>query len=237
MSRSVRTDSTRKAPRRKLPRAQREQQMLDVAARVFARRGFHAASMDEIARQCEVTKPMLYAYFRSKEGLYLATVDRAGRYLVGEIGKLLVEPDALARLRRGTEIALRFIDRDRHGWAVLFAEGLADGPVARHVALYRSQIVDAAALTLAGGAEPAAVARAQPYAVAMLGAGEALARWWLGQPRLPLDEVIGHARALVEALHDAHAREAHRRGAARGGVSAATSGTCPSAPGAPRTSR
>jgi AcrR family transcriptional regulator len=180
--------------------------MLEVAARVFGRRGFHAASMDEIARACGLTKPMLYAYFHSKEGLYLATVDRAGRYLVAQIEELLDEADPLARLRRGAEILLRFIDRDRHGWAVLFAEGLGDAPVARHVAMYRAQIVRTAAITLAGGNDSRAVRAAEPYAVGMLGSGEALARWWLGQPGLDLEKVTRLARALVEAIYEAHRR-------------------------------
>jgi AcrR family transcriptional regulator len=191
-----------------VPRAAREQQMLEVAARVFSHRGFHAASMDEIARECGLTKPMLYAYFRSKEGLYLATVDRAGHYLVAQVEELLDEPDPLARLRRGSEILLRFIDRDRHGWTVLFAEGLGDGPVARHVGLYRAQIVRTAAITLAGSAEAGAVARAEPYAVGMLGAGEALARWWLNQPAMPLDRVLVLARSLVESIYRAWTAEA-----------------------------
>ena len=193
--------------RRKLPRAAREQQMLDVAAQVFARRGFHGASMDEIARSCGLTKPMLYAYFKSKEGLYLATVDRAGRYLVGSVDKLLEERDPLGRLRRATGILLSFIDRDRHGWAVLFAEGLGEGPVARHVALYRAQIAHAAAFTLAQareGPRPSAraIRAAQPYAVGMLGAGEALARWWLAQDGLSLARVTAVAMTVVEGVFE-----------------------------------
>src|SRR5687767_14290304 len=70
------------AARRRVPRVERQQQMLDVAARVFAERGYHAASMDEIAAEVGVSKPMLYAYFDSKEGLYLACIDRAGQDLL-----------------------------------------------------------------------------------------------------------------------------------------------------------
>ena len=193
--------------------------MLDVAARVFAQRGFHHASMDEIARACGLTKPMLYAYFKSKEGLYLATVDRAGRYLVGSVGKLLEQRDPLARLRKAAEILLSFIDRDRHGWAVLFAEGLGEGPVARHVALYRKQIEHAAALTLAlalaqarGLEKPssAQVRDAQPWAVGLLGSGETLARWWLGQPKVGVAQVTAIAQAMMEGIHSAYLKSAHR---------------------------
>ncbi|MFD6734770.1 TetR/AcrR family transcriptional regulator, partial [Micromonospora aurantiaca] len=54
---------------KRLPRAVREQQMLDAAVKVFSRRGFHAASMDEIADDAGISKPMVYAYLGTKEEL------------------------------------------------------------------------------------------------------------------------------------------------------------------------
>lgn len=181
--------------------------MLDQAAQVFGRRGFHGAAMDEIARACGVTKPMLYAYFDSKEGLYLATVDRMGRSLVDAVEALLQEPDARARLLRGVDVILAFIDKDRHGWAVLFAEGLGEGPVARHVARYRERIVALAALTLSETVPGYATgAAAEPYAVGLLGAGEALARWWLAQRKLPFTAVQVVMRQLAESVLTAYQR-------------------------------
>lgn len=207
----TRAATIRAAPRRKLPRAERETQMLDIAAQAFGTHGFHAASMDEIARACGVTKPMLYAYFTSKEGLYLATVERAGRYLVGAIEALLAEPEPLARLQKGAELLLRFIERDRHGWSVLFAEGLGDQPVARRVADYRGRIAQAAAVTLAearGSAVPdaAAIGAALPHAVGMLGAGEALARWWLTQPAMSFETVRAATDDIVAAVLESYRR-------------------------------
>jgi AcrR family transcriptional regulator len=191
--------STGKPRARKLPRAERERQMLEVAARVFGQRGYHAAAMDEIARACGVTKPMLYAYFGSKDGLYLATVDRMGMHLVSSVERLLEEADPVRRLRLGVDVILRFIQSDRHAWAVLYAEGLGEGPVARHVAGYRDRIVQAAAITLADAVPGRGLTQATPYAVGLLGAGEALARWWLDQQRLPFTAVQAITHQLVEA--------------------------------------
>lgn len=194
-----RKESHRKGARRKLPRAERERQMLEVAARVFGRRGYHAASMDEIARACGVTKPMLYAYFGSKDGLYLATVDRMGSYLVAAVERLLEERDPVRRLRQGVDLILNLIHQDRHGWAVLYAEGLGEGPVARHVARYREQIVQAATVTLAEAVPGRSLKQAEPYAVGLLGAGEALARWWLDRGSVPFATLQSITHALVEA--------------------------------------
>ncbi len=61
---------------KRLPRAVRERQMLDSAVRVFSRRGYHAASMDEIAEDAGISKPMVYAYLGTKEEVFLAALHR-----------------------------------------------------------------------------------------------------------------------------------------------------------------
>ena len=50
--------------------------LLDAALRLFARKGFEAASVREIVKAADVTRPMLYHHFGSKEGLYLELVER-----------------------------------------------------------------------------------------------------------------------------------------------------------------
>src|SRR2546428_13985678 len=72
----------RGAPGRpRVPRAQRERAMLRAAADVFGERGYHGASMDEIAARAGITKPMLYSYFDSKEGLFAACGEAAAALL------------------------------------------------------------------------------------------------------------------------------------------------------------
>lgn len=205
MPRGPRPASKAAPVRRKLPRAERERQMLKVAARVFGERGFHAASMDEIAEGVGVTKPMLYAYFGSKEGLYLAVIDQAGSHLVKSVAQLGSIPDPVGRVRLGAEFLLRYIERHRDGWAVLFSEGLGSGTaVAERMASYRSQIVEQAAKAFAGihgdSDNEAAVRAAEPMAHALLGAGEALARWWLSHPSESSSRMQAAIMALVDGM-------------------------------------
>ena len=61
---------------KRLPRAVREQQMLDAAVQMFSVNGYHETSMDAIAAQAEISKPMLYLYYGSKEELFAACLDR-----------------------------------------------------------------------------------------------------------------------------------------------------------------
>lgn len=57
-------------------RAQRRDDILDVAVRLFTARGFHQVTLDEIASEARVTKRTIYAYFGDRTEIFLATVER-----------------------------------------------------------------------------------------------------------------------------------------------------------------
>ena len=61
------------------------EQALAAAHTLFAERGFAAVTMDEVAAEVGVTKPLLYNYFGNKEQLYIACMKRAGDALVATI--------------------------------------------------------------------------------------------------------------------------------------------------------
>jgi AcrR family transcriptional regulator len=64
--------STARPSLRDEQRALTRRRLLDAAERVFARRGYHAASVDEIAREAGATTGALYSNFTGKEDLFLA---------------------------------------------------------------------------------------------------------------------------------------------------------------------
>src|SRR5438034_11830166 len=63
----------------------RRQGVLDVADRLFSERGYHGVSLDELAEAAGVSKPGLYAYFGSKDGLYVEALRRAADMLAERI--------------------------------------------------------------------------------------------------------------------------------------------------------
>lgn len=63
--------------RKRMPRAQRRSQLLSVSTEVFARQGYHATSMDNIALEAGVSKPILYQHFESKHELFTTIMDSA----------------------------------------------------------------------------------------------------------------------------------------------------------------
>jgi AcrR family transcriptional regulator len=61
---------------RRLPRAQRREQILAAATKAFARNGFAATGLDDIAAEAGITRVILYRHFDSKTDLYQAVLDR-----------------------------------------------------------------------------------------------------------------------------------------------------------------
>ena len=73
-------------PRRpRLPAASRRRQLLDVVLQTFARSGLDATTMDDIAGEAGVTKPLLYQHFKSKRALFLELLDDVVERIVGAL--------------------------------------------------------------------------------------------------------------------------------------------------------
>jgi AcrR family transcriptional regulator len=94
-------------------REARKSEMLAAAEKVLCRKGYHEASMDEIARESKFTKRTLYQYFLNKEDLYFAVSLNAFR----ELGNLLEaasggEGSGLDRLRGSVRAFLEFNKAD-----------------------------------------------------------------------------------------------------------------------------
>ncbi|MFL6120331.1 TetR/AcrR family transcriptional regulator [Actinophytocola sp.] len=71
---------------RRLPRAERREQILAAATGAFARGGYAATGLDEVAAAAGVTHVILYRHFTSKNELYRAVLDRARDHLAGTVG-------------------------------------------------------------------------------------------------------------------------------------------------------
>ncbi|MGH3392176.1 MAG: TetR/AcrR family transcriptional regulator [Actinomadura sp.] len=85
-------------PVRRLRRAERRAQILDAATRAFARAGFAATSLDDVAAEAEITRVMLYRHFDSKADMYRAVLDRACARLAETVGTGDFDDDAIPAL-------------------------------------------------------------------------------------------------------------------------------------------
>ncbi|WP_262283504.1 TetR/AcrR family transcriptional regulator [Micromonospora sp. MA102] len=172
---------------KRLPRAVREQQMLDAAVKVFSRRGFHAASMDEIADDAGISKPMVYAYLGTKEELFVACLHREGTRMMEAIaGAAAPDLPADERLWRGLRAFFGFVGAHRDGWAVLYRQARGEQPFAAELATMRGRLVEVVAGMLdhalrAKGREVGAT-DLEVVAYALVGATESLADWLADHP-------------------------------------------------------
>src|ERR1700750_1807381 len=171
--------------RSRLSRGARMEQTLGGAHGLFAERGYAEVTMDEIAAAVGVTKPLLYNYFGNKERLYIACMEQAGASLIKTFGEAIAGTDSPGdALGAGVRAFFAFLDTDRAAWAVLFDETLPrGGEVFDRVAAYRGQIAELVSGSLLAHlpdrTRDAAKVEVEALSTALLGAAEALARWWL----------------------------------------------------------
>jgi len=71
---------------------ERKDQILDAATEVFSRKGFQQTRMDDIAEQSKLSKGALYWYFKSKDDLIIAILDRLFVHELDDLEKLRDEP-------------------------------------------------------------------------------------------------------------------------------------------------
>jgi AcrR family transcriptional regulator len=194
--------------RKRLPRAEREERMLDAAEAVFGRRGFQAASMEEIARRSGITKALLYQYFGSKEGLCEATVDRgvARMFVALEKATAAVPPGA-AQVVAFTEGYFDYIEASRGSLWLLYAEASSTAALngmRRRNAQLIADLIARAFADLGREADPVSL---EVLAEHFVGAGEQVARWWADRKDVPKDVVVARFRdsavAAIGALFEA----------------------------------
>lgn len=186
-----------------VPRAEREGQILDAAATEFGDRGYAAASVTAVALAAGISKPLVYSYFGSKDGLFLACLRRGADRVIADI--------EAARHARGvrlpaetlraifTALAPRPAD-----WSLIHdTTAPAGSRSAAAAAGYRARLDDLADegvgvfLDERGNTDPrdaSALARVWNSAIT------ALVTWWVAHPAETAEDMSARCERLVEAL-------------------------------------
>ncbi len=117
-------DLTRVSTR--LPAARRRRQLLDVALRVFAERGFHDASMNDIAIAAGVTKPVLYQHFTSKRELFAELLSDVGRDLQDTITKAVTAAEGPREMvELGFSAYFSYVNQHRNAFQLFYGGSMA----------------------------------------------------------------------------------------------------------------
>jgi AcrR family transcriptional regulator len=170
-----------------VPRADREQQIVRAASEIFGNVGFAGASVAAIAERSGISKPLVYQYFGSKEGLFSACLHEAGGLLAGEMERI-ARGDAVGLERGLRTLAGVFTLLEPQPWIWrLFFDPTAPttGRVAEEIADYAGRISALAAdgvaelMTLAGDEDPDDVSA---MTLVWMSIFDALVTWWLDHP-------------------------------------------------------
>jgi AcrR family transcriptional regulator len=171
-----------------VPRADREEQIVQAATQVFGARGFAATSVADVAERAGISKPLIYNYFGSKEGLFSACLHRAGALLAGEMERI-ARGDAvgLERALRTLEGIFTLLQPEPAIWRLFFDPTIpaAEEGIAAEIALYTKRITALAdegvaeMMRLSGVEDPLDVSALTSVWLAV---ADALVTWWLDHP-------------------------------------------------------
>ena len=175
----------------RVPRAVREQQLLDVAEELFLEQGYEATSIEDIARAAGVSRPIVYEHHGNKGAIYLACVRRARAELEQAITDSVGQTaDPREQLSLGADAYFQILERDPRRWELLFGKTGVIGELGEDLAGERQRTVATIAALLGSWETDADPQRTLAYANLISGAGEQLGRWWLANREIPRATIV-----------------------------------------------
>ncbi|HET6816489.1 MAG TPA: TetR/AcrR family transcriptional regulator [Mycobacteriales bacterium] len=178
----------------------KREQLLDAADRVVQREG-SAASMNLIAAEAGITKPILYRHFGDKVGLYRALADRHIDELLGRLRAALATRGGLqARTRATVDAYLTAVEQQPQVYRFLVERAAAEEPDVRgQVQGFVRRFGDELAAGIASEPQLQGLEqeRALVWAHAIAGMVQATGDWWLDHPEVPRAVVVDQLTALL----------------------------------------
>lgn len=162
-----------------MPGVERRNQLLAIAREVFARSGYHGASMDDVADEAGITKPVLYQHFASKRDLYLELLDDMRERLVHELDHVPLASTPEELLAEGVHAFFRFVENNEAAFRLMYDASAGDPEVAKRVQAAREEIAERAMRVVRQQGAPVDVEIA---AWAVVGMSELVSHWWLDHP-------------------------------------------------------
>ena len=193
---------------RRMSGAERREQLLDVTKAIVDERGFHAVSIEAVARDAGITRPVVYDHFGDLDGLLEALVERESARALGGLAEVLPpadlgHADARRALLAGLDGYLRAVEADPPTWRLVLmpSEG-APATLRAHIDRGR----DAVIARLADVVRPGLVPGRQPPDPELAARGvsafaDELARRLLTDPdAYPRERLVAFARWILDSL-------------------------------------
>ncbi len=172
---------------------ERREQLLDIGRRLFAEKGLDGTSIEEIAAQAHVSKPVVYEHFGGKEGLYAVVVDREVDRFLSMATQLLAGEDTMEKFEAAAVELLRYIEDNSDGFRILVRDSnpaSGSGTFASLISDIAGQVEYLLADVLKlRGYDPKL---APVYGQMLVGMVAFAGQWWLDVRKPRLEEMAAH---------------------------------------------
>jgi len=199
--------ATQAASSARMPAEERREQLLDTTKRIVARRGFHAVSIEAVAREAGITRPIVYGHFRDLQGLLEALVEREGARALAQLAEVLptnlTEGDPRELLLAGMRGYLEAAQADPVTWRLVLMppEGAPD-VLRKRISDGRTAVVSLLAEAVRPGLGPGRETPDPELTARMLSVlADEGARLVLTEPeRFPPARILTHTRWFLDQL-------------------------------------
>lgn len=191
-----------------VPRVERKEQILTVAVDEFAEHGYAGASMVTIATRAGISKTLIYQYFGSKDGLYLACLSHVAESLLDRLAvarseEIDSDESVVSRIRTLGHI-FEALEPQRHAWRLLYDTSMpAGGETGDAARSYRASISELAFV----GSERFLAARglfdkvdASALTALWMGLLDSVVNWWIDHPHESAADMTKRCHRLLAAV-------------------------------------
>jgi AcrR family transcriptional regulator len=186
---------------------ERREQLLDATKAIVAERGFHAVSIEAVAREAGITRPIVYGHFHDLPGLLEALIERETARALAQLVTVLPgdlrSGDPRAALIDGLRGYLDAVSADPATWRLVLMPPEGAPPILHdHIARGRAAVVEHLAQNVGPGLGPG---RESPdpelFARTLSAISDEGARLLLTDPeRYPVERIVRFADWLMQEL-------------------------------------
>jgi AcrR family transcriptional regulator len=181
-------------------RARKRAELLEVADRVVRREG-PGASINQIAAEARIAKPVLYRIFGDKGGLYQAIAERYVRRLMENLRVALAEEaPGRPRLEATIDTYMRFVDDNKEAYRFLMHRAVGEQPEAQAtVSDFIGQVANEVAVVLGEELRRNGLdsGPAEPWAHGIVGFVEVAGDWWLQNRSMSRERLVAYLTDLL----------------------------------------
>jgi AcrR family transcriptional regulator len=194
---AVETTATGAHDSKRARRERRREELLAVADRVIQRRGVEV-SMDEIASEAGITKPVLYRHFGDKDGLYQALTERYVEELKTALKPATEASEPRDRLAAAIDAYLVYVEREPERYRFLL-HASEQPRTAGIVADFRRRHIAECAFTAEDNLRRAGIdpGFAEPWAECVSGMIRAAGTSWLKTRSLPRERLVDYLTTIL----------------------------------------